>query len=91
MDCAYNHSLAPVLLLMLGEQWLLFISETCHFAMLVPPIERVFVVQQDAEDALFSGARAKDFCPCADLCQFKVVIVAKAATLKDWERAFFAP
>ena len=68
---------------MLGEQQLPFISETGHFALLVP-IERVFVMQQDAEEALFSEARANDFC-----LQIRVVIVAKAATLKDCQGVFF--
>ena len=52
LDGAYNHSIALVLLPMLGEQELLCISETCHFALLVPPIERSFVMQQDAENTL---------------------------------------
>ena len=46
-----------MLLLSLGEQELLFISDTCHFALLAPPIERACVLQQDVQGALFVATR----------------------------------
>ena len=44
---------------MLGEHELLVLSATCHFALVVPPIERAFVREQHAEDAL---ALPRDWC-----------------------------
>ena len=52
LDLAHNYTIAPVLLSMLGEHGLLFISETCHFALLMPPNKRAFVMEQHGEDAL---------------------------------------